>query len=425
MISMPHWPQPLWFEPTDTPIERTAKLLARVGNPEEKLPPLIHVAGTNGKGSTIAFLRHILMAAGYKVHAYVPPHIYRFNERILLDGKEIDDDFLHQLLEEARIAAGDDLPMTAFAGTTVAAFMAFSRVPADIFLLETGMGGRIDPTNVVRHPLATIITPIHYDHMEFLGDTLAKIASEKAGIMKRGHPCVVSFQQPEALAELKLQAKDKGVELYLYGEHWAVEKTREGFRYIDGNGSVEFPKPSLLGDHQLLNAGTAIAALSLLENFDISGEAIAEGLTHTQWKGRLEPVKTGSTAELLVEGWELWFDGGHNASCAYAMSNYAKGNWSDKPLYLITGTTVGKDMKAMLEPFKDVVEFICGVHVTAEPDAYPAEEAAKAAEKLDIPSQAFESMEDAVRFCQRHSADKPGRILVFGSFYLRHQAFAA
>lgn len=423
MISMPHWPQPLWYEPTDTPIERTEKLLARVGNPEKRLPPVVHVAGTNGKGSTIAFLRHMLMAAGYKVHAYVPPHIYRFNERIILDGREIEDDYLFQVIEETRLAAGD-LPMTSFAGTTVAAFLAFSRVPADILLLETGMGGRIDPTNVVANPLATIITPIHYDHMEFLGNTLPEIAGEKAGIMKKAAPCVVSFQQPEVIATLKSHAEKRGVPLYIYGEHWAVEKTREGFRFIDSNGSVEFPSPALLGDHQLLNAGTAIAALSVLEHFDVSGEAVAEGLTHTRWKGRLEPVKIGAMAELLPDSWEMWFDGGHNASCGFAMANYAKSNWEDKPLYLITGTTQGKDLAGILAPLKDVVEFMCGVRVEAEPKSQSAEDVVKAAQSLGKPTQAFASMEDAVRFCLRHSADRPARILVFGSFYLRHQAFA-
>ena len=230
-LTMPHWPTLLFDNRPGTPLERTQELLARLGNPEKKLPPVVHVAGTNGKGSTIAFLRAILEAAGYKVHVYTSPHLQRFNERIVLAGREIDDTALFTVIEETRLAADDD-SFSFFEGTTAATLLAFSRTPADIVLMETGAGGRFDPTNVIEKPALTIITTISYDHIDILGKTLTEIAWHKAGIMRANVPCIISFQPDEAHQILQTEAHELQTPLCVYGLHWAAQKTAAGLRYI-------------------------------------------------------------------------------------------------------------------------------------------------------------------------------------------------
>jgi dihydrofolate synthase/folylpolyglutamate synthase len=420
MVAMPHWPKPLWLTPHGTPLERTKALLERMGNPHLQLPPVVHVAGTNGKGSVITYLKEILTLAGYKVHAYMPPHITEFNERIILNGKEIDDAHLHKVIEKARVAAGDDLHLSFFDGTTAAAFQAFSEVEADILLLETGLGGVIDSTNVVEEKLLSIITPIFYDHMEHLGETLEEIAIHKAGIMKEGVAAVVSFQQPEVKELLEKYAEKFHIPAHLFGTHWGVVKGEDGFTYTDDNGSVDFPNPKMLGDHQIINAGTAIAALSLLHDFEVSAEHIAEGLQRVQKEARLEKITNGLLSNYLKDGWELWFDGGHNASAGYAMAQLAGGEWGDMPLYLITGTTEGKDAAAMLAPLKEHIAGCYAVKVESEPKSYSAEAMAKEASYAGIEAVVCDSVDEAVEQITKQ-AKEPSRILVFGSLYLRPQ----
>lgn len=418
-ILMPHWPAPLWFEPPGNSLARTRALLERLGNPQEKLPPTVHVAGTNGKGSSIAFLRAMLEAAGYKVHSYTSPHMERFNEQISLAGQMIGDEPLHECLERCRMAAGDDLAVKFFEGTTAAAFLAMSRHPADILLLETGMGGRIDPTNVIRRPVLTLVTTISMDHTDFLGDSLRKIAGHKAGILKPGVPCVVSFQPPEAMEVLEEAATAVDVPLYVYGQHWNVQRAQEGIFYQDHYGLLPLPSPVLRGPHQLLNAGNAIAAASLLEDFDIPGEAIERGLRHAHWPGRLERFTGGQVASLLPEEWELWFDGGHNMAAGHAIAQHAQQEWQDKPLYLICGTTEGKDVAAMLLPLKDYVHKLYGVRVQAEPRSMEAMTVAAAASKAGYEPIVRDSVYEAVEELVSDKQNKPGRILVFGSLFFR------
>ncbi len=417
-MKLPHWPAPLWHEPKSDALSRMRALLQAIGNPHHHLPPVVHVAGTNGKGSTIAYLRYILEAAGYKVHCYVPPHIKEFNERILIYSEPVEEEPLFQAIETCRMAAEKTgLEVKFFEGTTVAAFLLFSQYPADILLLETGMGGRFDPTNVIDNPLLTIITSIYYDHTDFLGNTLKEIAWHKAGIMKKGAPCVTSFQQPEVQEALEQSAREVGIPLYAFGKHWVSQKTSTGMRFTDHHGAIDLPRPALRGDHQIINAGTAIATTTLLEAFTIPAEAIIAGLKNVYWIGRLEPITQGKVATLLPKGFELWFDGAHNESAGFALATVCD-EWRDKPLYMITGTTRGKEIERFFAPLKGKLEMVCGVPVAAESNCYTAEEMREFAVRAGHNAIASGSVAEAVAHFAAHVAP-PARILVCGSLYLR------
>ena len=411
-LTMPHWPTLLFDNRPGTPLERTQELLARLGNPEKKLPPVVHVAGTNGKGSTIAFLRAMLEAAGYKVHVYTSPHLQRFNERIVLAGREIDDTTLFTVIEQTRLAAGED-SFSFFEGTTAAALLAFSQTQADIVLMETGAGGRFDPTNVIEKPALTIITTISYDHIDILGKTLTEIAWHKAGIMRAGVPCIISFQPDEVHHIVQTEAHELEAPLCVYGLHWAAQKTAKGLRYINADGAIDFPPPILLGPHQYVNAANAITAVTLLEGFDIGQEAIEAGLQHAHWPGRLERI----TKTILPPGWELWMDGGHNMAAGHMLATFIEEAWHDKPTYIIFGTTQGKDVKSLLLPLIDKVAGIYAIPVISEPNSYDAETILRLMQ-WHVHIYACESVEDAIeRITSTHG--EPGRILVFGSLYLR------
>lgn len=413
-IQMPHWPLPHWGELEGEPLARMHRLLEGVGNPHHHLPPVIHVAGTNGKGSTIAFLRAMLEAAGYKVHAYTSPHIERFEERITVASQPVDEKKLHIALEACRIA-NEEQPISFFEGTTAAAFLLFSQTPADILLLETGMGGQDDPTNVLEQVRLSIITPISEDHQEYLGDTIEKITSHKAGIIKNECPVVVGFQSPEVMELLEKSAGIHQSPALVYGKHWAVQKAADGFIYADGHGQINLPEPALKGPHQLLNAGAAIAALSVLEEFEILGDHIAAGLKWVQWPGRLEPLHQSN----LPEHWELWFDGGHNMAAGHMLAVMAEQEWSDKPLYIIFGTTRGKDAVSMLQPLVPIAEELVAVPVAAEPRCYTPQEILDLTDDAGMGLMQADSVEQAMQEVRQMSGDVPARILVFGSLYLR------
>ena len=415
-LTMPHWPTLLFDNRPGTPLSRTQALLARVGHPERKLPPLVHVSGTNGKGSTIAFMRAMLEAAGYKVHAYTSPHLHRFNERIVLAGREIDETTLFTAIETVRIAAGED-SYSFFEGTTVAALLAFSQIPADILLMETGMGGRFDPTNVVENPVLTIITTISPDHTEYLGNTLAEIAWHKAGIMRENAPCVISFQPEEAQAVLIEEAEKTGTMLCNYGMHWMVQKTVNGMRYVNADSSVDLPAPALLGPHQYVNAGNAITAITLLEDFDVDMEAVITGLQTVYWPGRMEHITEGACARMLPEGFELWVDGGHNMAAGHMLSAFLEENWQDKPTHIIFGTTQGKDVVSLLSPIVGQVAGIYAIPVISEPKSYAADTITQIMQGVS-PVVVCENVEDAISRIVAQS-ETASRILVFGSLYLR------
>lgn len=413
---MPHWPTLLFDGREGTPLSRTEALLARLGHPEKNLPPVVHVAGTNGKGSTIAFLRAMLESAGLAVHAYISPHLHRFNERITLAGREISDSELFTAVEAARQAAGGD-SFSLFEGTTAAAFWAFARTPADVLLLETGVGGRFDPTNVIEKPALTILTTISPDHTDILGATLPEIAWHKAGILREGVPAIVSFQSQEVQDVLQAGMQAAGAIPCVYGTHWRVQKTTHGLRYSNADGDFDLPAPVLPGPHQYVNAGNAVTAASILD-FDISEKDVAAGLRQAAWPARLERIAAGPRAALLPEGWELWVDGGHNMAAAHALAAHIEDAWTDRPTHIIFGTTQGKDVLSMLAPLAGRVEKLLAIPVISEPKSYSAAAIVARMQSAGCPMEAADSVEDAIgRITQ--GAPAPARILVFGSLYLR------
>lgn len=399
----------------DLTLGRTLDLLEKLGRPQDRLPPVVHVAGTNGKGSLIAFLRAIFEAAGYRVHCYTSPHLVRFNERIRLAGDLIPETRLSELLGYCEIV-NDGQPITFFEITTAAAFRAFAETPADILLLECGLGGRYDSTNVVDRPALTAITPVSMDHMQFLGDTLAEIAGEKAAIQKNGVPSVIG-EQPSAAAEVIAQyAEAAGAPLHRYGAEWGVSGGVDGLRVRSGATIRQFPAPSLQGAHQLHNAGMAVACVEKLDGFEVGNAAIAEGLTKASWPGRLQRLTRGPLVELLPPGWELWLDGGHNAAAGEVLAAAAR-DWADRPLDLIFGMLNTKDLAAFLRPVAPAVRGCASVAIPGEEASLSAAEAAQAARALLLRATPSEDVAAAVRSLVE-GAQAPGRILICGSLYL-------
>ncbi len=410
MIQMPHWPRPMMPSAPGTPRERTQAICNALGNPEQKLPSVIHVAGTNGKGSTITFMRSLLEAAGYKAHVYTSPHIERFNERIVLAGEMIDDGYLHDVLERARLATGD-LPHHFFDATTAAALLAFSEVEADILLVETGMGGLHDPTNVIDQKILTILTPVSYDHMEYLGSSLTDIAMHKTGIWREGIPCVVGPQTAEVNALLRAQAKERKISLISYGLHWSVQIEKECFMLQQSVQQERYDMPSLPGFHQCMNAAVAIVALQqLLPDISMTEAQIHDGLKQVTWPARMEKISE-------EDGYEIWCDGGHNEGGAQAVAEHIKNTWNDMPVCLIFGTTKGKDVAHILQYFTDTTDAIYAVPAAAEPHCYTPEEIVQQAAKKGINVMPSSSVDEAIhRIMDTHTAS---RILIFGSLYLR------
>ena len=404
----------------DLSLGRLHRLLAALGNPEQRLPPVIHVAGTNGKGSTVAFLRAMLEADGQRVHAYTSPHLVHFNERIRLAGTLISDALLVALIGQIEAVNGDQ-PITFFEITTAIALLAFSRIPADAVLLETGLGGVMDATNVIAQPAATIITRISFDHMHLLGNSIAAIAGEKAGIMKPDVPAIISYQGNEgALATLETRALAIGAPLYRYGQEWRVSPQANGFIYEDAQGRLELPLPGLLGEHQLFNAGAAIAALRQSGRFDLGEGVTAKGLQTVDWPGRLQRLTRGPLVELLPAGWELWLDGGHNDSCGEVLARQAE-KWHDKPLGLVFGMLNTKDPIAFLRPLAPYVQAVRTVAIEDEPLSLSAEAASAEAEKAGMPVMVAKDMVSAILSLSSRDdvqKEKPGRILICGSLYL-------
>ncbi len=395
----------------DLELGRLQRLLAALGHPERHLPPVIHVAGTNGKGSTCAFLRAIAEAGGLRVHVFSSPHLVRFNERIRLAGALVSDAALEAALAEAE-QANAGAPITVFEVITAAAFLLFSRTPADLLVLETGLGGRFDATNVVDHPVACAITSISMDHMDFLGDTLAKIAGEKAGILKRGTPAATGNQPPEAQMVLEDAAAALGITLAVRGQDWTIQPTESGLRYADPGGVLELPRPALPGPHQADNAGIAIAALRSWNPPWLTEAAIAAGLSTASWPARLQRLH-GDLAALLPPGWELWLDGGHNAGAGEALAMQLP-FWSDRPRHLIVGMKQGKESARFLQPLLPLAE---GLWAVAEPGqhlAMPVEAIVAASGGRARPGP---QMADALRAIAAEGGP-PGRVLVCGSLYL-------
>jgi dihydrofolate synthase/folylpolyglutamate synthase len=407
----------------DLSLERVQRLLAALDHPEKKLPPVIHVAGTNGKGSTLAFLRAILEAAGKRVHVYTSPHLVRFNERYRLgaagEGVLVSDEELSATLEECE-AANNGAPITVFEITTAVGMMLFARHPADVLLMEVGLGGRLDATNVIDNPLATVITRIAIDHAEFLGDTLEKIAAEKAGILKRGAPAIVAAQQREALTAIERQAGKLNVSLKIAGEDWTATEERGRLVYQDEAGLLDLPAPKLYGRHQYENAGLAIAALRAIKPLKISPAAYEAGMTKAEWPGRLQRLAQGKLVDLAPAGSELWLDGGHNPdggrAIAAALADLEER--VSRPLVLIVGMLANKDCAGFLGNFTGLARRVIAVPVPGAEKGMSAEAVADAARAIGLPATSRDNLSEALDAARKLDLDPPPRILITGSLYL-------
>ncbi len=414
MRSMPHWPIPYVTLPKEFTIERMRCALNGLGDPHLALPPIIHVTGTNGKGSVIAYLQTMFESAGCKVHRYTSPHLLRYNERIYIAGKEINDNFLYSILEQTRIAT-EGLELTFFEATTVAAFLAFSKVNADILLMEVGMGGLYDATNVVGPPELCIIMPISYDHTEYLGTSLAQIAAHKAGIIKSGTKCVISWQYGEAMSVLQAACIERGVPYFACNEHWTFTATNNGFLFYDEDGTIELPSPSLHGVHQIMNAATYIAAARCIER-PIKYKDIVNGLSNAKWPARLERMNMHA----VPNNWEVWCDGAHNIEGAKMLAVNAS-IWKERgrKIIIINGRTANRDIKGFLEPFLGIATLVVGVYIQNEPKSEKAVNIYNEAIKLGFTSVACDSVADAISYIKdRFNQEENITIIITGSLYL-------
>jgi dihydrofolate synthase/folylpolyglutamate synthase len=400
----------------DLALDRIEALLHRLGDPHLALPPVIHVAGTNGKGSTVATLRACLEAAGARVHVYTSPHLVRFTERIRLAGTLITEEALTALLEEVE-RVNDGAPITFFEITSAAAYLGFARVPADIVLLETGLGGRLDPTNLIAAPAVTAITKVAMDHLRFLGDTLPKIAWEKAGILKPGRPGVIGRQAPEALAVIEARAAEISAPLHRYGTEWEAQPRGQGWHFRGRRWSLDLPLSALPGRHQIDNAGIAVAALECLDGFSIGADAIAAGLAHTEWPARLQRLTHGPLAQSLPPGWELWLDGMHNQDCAEAIAAHAASSWCGKQLHAVFGALDSRDPAPILAPLVPLLASLTGVAIPGEANTLSADEITAAAASLGLAAAPAASVAAAIAAIYRRNPT-PARILICGSLYL-------
>ena len=395
----------------DLVLDRVLRLLAAMGNPERALPPVVHIAGTNGKGSTLAMIRAGLERGGASVHAYTSPHLVRFHERIRLSGNLIAEPELSALLEECEIA-NRGAPITFFEITTVAALVAFARHPADWCLLETGLGGRLDATNVVERPRLTIITPVSIDHQQYLGETVAEIAGEKAGILKPGVTCIVGPQPASALDVIERRAEVIGAPLLIHGQDWQVGREHGRIAYQDDAGLLDLDPPALIGAHQVTNAGLAVAALRALGQSDAVCQA---GLSRVEWPARMQRLTQGPLVGRLPASAELWVDGGHNAAAGQAVADAL--SLMPGKTHLIVGMLNSKSAADFLRPLAKRAGHVRTVDIPGSEASYSAEALARIASDTGIQAEAAHSVEEALDNIIAH-APTPTRVLICGSLYL-------
>ncbi len=404
----------------DLSLDRMHRILARLGNPEKKLPPVVHIAGTNGKGSTAAYLRAMHEAAGYRVHVYTSPHLVRFHERVRLadpaaGSAYVPEAELAAALEECEQANGGD-PITIFEITTAAAFLIFSRHSADILLLEVGLGGRLDATNVVDTPVATVITPISMDHAAYLGETIELIAAEKAGIIKPNVPCIVARQPREVEKVIERAAARLRAPLSISGQDWHAGEERGRLVYEDEGGLMDLPLPRLLGRHQFENAGTAIATLRHLPT-RVDEAAVASGLQSVEWPARLQPITQGPIVDLAPPGAEIWLDGGHNPAAGEVLGA-ALAELEDRnprPLYLVAGMLTSKDASGFFQPFEGLAREVVTVPIPDVEASFDPAVLAEDAANAGLTARVAASVEEALQSLPRGEA---ARILICGSLYL-------
>lgn len=404
----------------DLSLGRVETLLATLGHPERRLAPVVHIAGTNGKGSVLAYLRAMHEAEGRRVQAYTSPHLVRFHERIRLSDGLIEEPALLALLEECEAANGG-APITFFEITTVAAFLAFAREPADLLLLEVGLGGRLDATNVIDRPALSVITPVSMDHTQYLGDSLEAIAFEKAGILKPGVPAVVGLQSPAALAVVEARAREIEAPLWVQGRDFEGTAGADALTYRDEAGAVELPFPALPGAHQQQNAILAMAAARRLGKLGPGLEACRQGLTQARWHARLQRLTRGPLVEQLPADWSLWLDGGHNAAAAEALAAWL--GRDRKPLRLIYGMLNTKAAADFLRPLAPLTERLEAIAIPGEPNSLSAEEAAEHARSCGIAATARPDLDAAMTAALADSGPQ-GRVLICGSLYLAGKVLA-
>lgn len=405
----------------DLSLDRMHRILDRLGHPERQLPPVIHIGGTNGKGSTQAFLRAMMEAAGLSVHAYTSPHLVRFHERIRVAGRLISEEALSALLEECEAANGG-APITFFEITTAAALLAFARTRADYLLLEVGLGGRLDATNVVERPAACAITSIGLDHQQYLGETLELIAREKAGIIKTGVPCVVGPMPHEARAAIEEVAQRVQAPLQIAGQDWDCFVQNGRMVFQDGDGLMDQSRPALLGPHQISNAGCAMSIVRTLNDSRITEDHIAKGLETVQWPARLQRLRGGAVSKLLQPPSELWLDGGHNADAGVVLAE-ALAAMPKKPLVIIWGMLNTKDATQFFRPLAKRADHVVTLAIPNEANAIPADDLAATVRSLGTSASTADGVMDAVK---KAAAMFPAaRILICGSLYLAGHVLAA
>lgn len=400
-------------------LDRISRLLERLGRPQDGLPPVLHVAGTNGKGSTCAFLRSMLEAAGLKVHMFTSPHLVRYNERIRIAGSLIGDEGLAELLAEV-LDASDGIEPTFFEVTTAVAFLAFARTPADACVVEVGLGGRLDATNVIEKPLVCGIAGLGIDHTRWLGRSSGDIAAEKAGIAKQGVPLVTQRYPPLVAQRVHQAAEQAGAPWIARGALWDARVIRDHIRYRDRSGGLKLAMPKLRGRFQADNAALAIAMLRFQDQLQVPDEAIADGIANADWPARLQRLSRGPLTDLLPAGSELWVDGGHNGGAARRIAAFARREFRDAlPLVLLFASLSSKEPKSMLRPFVGVA---AGVHTLpiADHDCRLPSDLSALADKLGFVTNANKNLQQALKRIRR-----PARVLVFGSLYLAGEALKA
>lgn len=397
----------------DMSLDRVRGLMRALGDPQDHLPPVIHVAGTNGKGSLLAYLSAIFQTAGLRVHRYISPHLVQFNERIMLAGKDIDNTTLKPLLERM-LHLTKHHPVTFFEATTAAAFCAFAEHPADVVLLETGLGGRLDATNLVRRPAITAITPVSFDHKEFLGHTLAAIAAEKAGILKEGVPCIIGPQAPDSMEAIAARAKMLHAPVLRHGKEWHVAREAGGLRYRSRNQDMLYALPGLAGEHQIINAGMALAVLEQWQGALPGKDAIDKGLMSAVWPARLQRLGAGALIRLLPEGQSLWLDGGHNPAAGEMLAEWLRSR--NAKAHLVVGMLKNKDRKAFLAPLAPFAASLTALAIPGETDSCDPCSLKDAGMALGIPSTTADNVKDALKNIA--ITDNNHEVLICGSLYL-------
>ena len=396
-------------------LDRISEVLDRLGRPQDRLPPVLHIAGTNGKGSTVAFLRAALEASGYKIHAFTSPHLVRFNERIRVAGRLVDDETLSGLLTEV-LDAGAGIEPSFFEVATAAALLAFARTAADACILEVGLGGRLDATNVIERPLVTGIANLALDHQQFLGSGLVDIAAEKAAIAKAGVPLLTQLYPAPVASRIGEVAHERGALWLPRGGLWDAIASGGKLRYRDERGTLDLPLPRLPGRHQAMNAALAIAMLRHQQGLNLPSSAVSAALGWADWPARLQRLAAGP----LVGDREVWLDGGHNPSAARQIANFAKHQFTDgKPLHMIFASLTSKDPAGMLEPFKSQVELVHAVPIPGH-SCFSPDDLAEIAGGLGMTAETQDDFRQALE-----SIPADARVLIFGSLYLAGEVLAA